>query len=104
MICAAETRLDATILSDRCGGHSRTLGASAVRCQPSGLASGRRTACQAPDWAASGEAPYLSGAALVGLCVAAKDRLVVVRAFVTKTRRTPRREVKLALRRAGGLS
>ena len=36
------------------------------------------------------------------LCVAARGRRVmVVRAFVKKTRRTPRREVELALGRAG---
>ena len=36
------------------------------------------------------------------LYVVAKDRrVVVVRAFVKKTRRTPRREIELALRRAG---
>ena len=36
------------------------------------------------------------------LYVAARDRrVVVVRAFVKKTRRTPRREIELALRRAG---
>ncbi len=39
------------------------------------------------------------------LYVAAKDRrVVVVRAFVKKTRRTPRREIELALRRAGEVS
>ncbi|MCY3752284.1 MAG: type II toxin-antitoxin system RelE/ParE family toxin [Gammaproteobacteria bacterium] len=36
------------------------------------------------------------------LCVAAAGRrVVVVRAFVKKTRRTPRREIEVALRRAG---
>ena len=39
------------------------------------------------------------------LYVVAKDRrVVVVRAFVKKTRRTPRREIELALRRAGEVS
>ena len=33
--------------------------------------------------------------------VAKERRVVVVRAFVKKTRRTPRREIELALRRAG---
>ena len=33
--------------------------------------------------------------------VATGRRVVVVRAFVKKTRRTPRREIELALRRAG---
>jgi len=32
---------------------------------------------------------------------AAGRRVVVVRAFVKKTRRTPRREIEVALRRAG---
>ena len=31
-------------------------------------------------------------------------RVVVVRAFLKKTRRTPKREIELALRRAGGVS
>ena len=35
------------------------------------------------------------------LYVAARNRRVVVRVFVKKTRRTPRREIALALRRAG---
>ena len=35
------------------------------------------------------------------LYVAARGRRVVVRVFVKKTRRTPRREIELALRRAG---
>ena len=36
------------------------------------------------------------------LYVAARSRrVVVVRVFVKKTRRTPRREIELALRRAG---
>ena len=39
------------------------------------------------------------------LYVTAKDRrVVVVRAFLKKTRRTPKREIELALRRAGGIS
>ena len=39
------------------------------------------------------------------LYVVAKDRrVVVVRAFVKKTQRTPRREIELALRRAGEVS
>ena len=39
------------------------------------------------------------------LYVVAKDRrIVVVRTFVKKTRRTPRREIELALRRAGEVS
>lgn len=31
-------------------------------------------------------------------------RVVMVRAFLKKTRRTPKREIELALRRAGGIS
>ena len=39
------------------------------------------------------------------LYVVAKDRrVVVVRAFMKKTRRTPRREIEVALRRAGEVS
>lgn len=39
------------------------------------------------------------------LYVTATDRrVVVVRAFLKKTRRTPKREIELALRRAGGIS
>ena len=36
--------------------------------------------------------------------VAKERRVVVVRAFVKKTRRTPRREIEVALRRAGEVS
>ena len=39
------------------------------------------------------------------LYVTVRDRrVVVVRAFLKKTRRTPKREIELALRRAGGIS
>ncbi|MDE0445300.1 MAG: type II toxin-antitoxin system RelE/ParE family toxin [Spirochaetaceae bacterium] len=65
----------------------------------------RGGACQTPDRTALGNAFRGRDGIARALYVTAKDRRVVVlRVFVKKTRRTPRGEIELALQRAEEVS